>query len=256
VSVLAACERTGRMDSACRYLSEYFGTLAQARALTLRKSAYPFFILHFGVFILAVPKLFLGGSAAAYLRQTAGFLALIYIVGFVFFIALRLLIRAGAKSETIDGILRAFPVLGGVRRSFSLARFCATYEMQLQASVNVIDGLMSAATASQSGSILRAIGRAIPFIRSGSQVSTELAKSRAFPATAIRALRLGEDTGQLDAELLRLTADYQREALARVDTVTDWLPKIAYVAIVLYLAYQIGDVYRGVLDSYGQILDQ
>jgi type II secretory pathway component PulF len=255
VGIVEACERSGKIDNACRYLSEYFGTLAQAKALVLKKSAYPFFILHFGIFVLAVPKLFLGGSLESYLRQTAGFLAIIYAIGFALFLALRLLIRAGARSETIDAILRAVPVVGGVRRSFSLARFCATYEMQLQASVNIIDSLMSAAIASQSGLVVHAAQRAVPNIREGAQVGSELAKSRAFPPAMIRAMRLGEDTGQLDAELMRLTVDFQREALTRVDTVSDWLPKIAYVAIVVYLAYQIADVYRGVLQSYSTILD-
>ncbi|MEA3189406.1 MAG: type pilus assembly protein PilC [Chthoniobacter sp.] len=255
ISMLEASERAGRIDHACAQLSSYFGALEQARATVAKRALYPTFLLHFGVFVLAAPKLAMGGSVMEYARQTIGFLLLIYAAVLLAWIIGEKLSRAGETSVAIDSALRAVPLFGKVRRSFALARFCATYDAQLGAGVNVFDVLTSAGQASRSALVMQAVRKALPEVRGGSKVGPLLQNSRAFPAAMARAFRVGEETGELDLELSRLAEEFEREALSRVETLSDWIPKIAYFCVALYIAWQIVSVYSGMAAGYEKALD-
>ena len=253
-SVMGACERSGRLDESCRYLSDYFTALDQSRRTVIRKSAYPLFMLHIGIFVLALPRLFLE-SSAAYLRNTFGVLLVVYACAAAAWFAGTLLVRAGATRTSIDVMLRSLPVAGKIRRAFALARFCATYEIQLHAGVNVLDSLESASHASQSALVNGAVRNALSQVRGGEKVAPQLGRSNAFTIEMIRSLEIAEETGNLDSELKRLADDFQHEAVARLEIFSEWMPKIIYVSILLFLGYQIISLYQGILQSYGKFLE-
>jgi type II secretory pathway component PulF len=251
VSVMTACDRSGRLDEGCRMLSAYFGTLRRARATVLTRLAYPAFVLHFGVFATALPALFTGGGAAAYFKQTLGFLLVLYACLATLALAVRALHRLGQVDAWTDSVLMAIPIFGGLRRMFALARFCATYDMQLESGINVMDSLTTAARASQSALIIDAAKRALPGLRTGSQVAPLLARCRVFPEEMTRAMHVGEETGELDRELKRLTESFERDALRRVEIISDWLPKLIYLLVAGYVGWQIISFYT---NYYGGML--
>ena len=255
VTTLSAVERTGKLERGLAQLAEYFGAMAGARSSFWKKSAYPLFILHFGVLALNLPQALFGGGVSGYLRQTGGTFALIYGLAICVALLVPLLRDAGATSRGIDSLLRALPLIGGLRQAFALSRFCSTYGMQLDAGVNVIDALESAGAASRSGLIASAVKSAVPEVRGGMQVGPLLAGSGAFPQETIRSICVGEDTGELDRELQRLAAEHQAEGLDRLETLADWLPKILYLIILVALAYGIVNGYRLIFAQYGKILE-
>ncbi len=255
IGVAAGVEKSGRLEHGMTQLSNYFGALAAAREGMLKKAAYPAFVLHFGVIMLSLPTLFFGGGLAAYLRQTLGFFVVVYGIVLIIALLIPLLGDAGAASALLDRLLRRMPVIGGIRRAFGVSRFCATYEMQLGAGINVIDALTAAQRASRSGQIRAAVQRAVPKVRAGLQVGPLLAASGAFPEPMIRALCVGEETGHLDEELTRLAAEYQAEALTRLDTATEWIPRLLYIGILLYIGYQIVTGYQRYLQQLGKAFD-
>ncbi|MCE9609584.1 MAG: type II secretion system F family protein [Chthoniobacter sp.] len=254
VGVIAAVERAGKLEHGLAQLSDYFGALAQARAGILKKCAYPAFVLHLGVFVFGLRTLLFGDGLGAFLRETLGLLGLLYGIVIVVALLVPLLRDAAAKSALLDALLRMVPLIGGIRRALSTARFCATYEMQLDAGINVIDALQAAQRASQSGVIRAAVTRAIPEVRGGAQVGGLLAASRAFPEPMIRSFGVGEQTGHLDEELRRLAAEYQAEGLARLDTLAEWLPRLFYIAVLCYAGYGIVTAYQGYTDQLNELM--
>ena len=247
-SVIAAAERSGRLDHGFEQLAHYFEALAKARETLIRKSAYPLFVLHFGIFVLAAPIAFLKGWPE-YLAEVGTSLLLIYFGAGALGLLITVLRDAGATNAAADRFLRRVPVVGRIRRSFALARFCLIYEVQLDAGLNVLEALPAAARASRSGMIRQAVERALPELRAGSQVGPLLAVSRAFPEEMMRAMMVGEETGGLDRELQRMAAEYQKDALARLDLFAEWSAKLLYVALVLYLAWRIIAGYAGYLKT-------
>lgn len=252
-SIVSACDRSGRLEQGCVYLSGYFGKLDDARQFIIKKSAYPVFVLHFGVFVLALPRLVLGGSGHDYLNATFGFLLLLYGCCFIVALLASILTHEGALQPFTDRLLRLIPGVGKMRRAFALARFCATYEMQLQSGVNVIDSLSSAGAASQSALVIAAVRKAVPQIRTGAQVGPLLSGSNAFTEAMIRAIRIGEETGELDRELKRLAEAFQQEAVTRLETLATVFSKLIYFAVVIYVGSQIVQGYAAYLHKIDSI---
>ncbi|MBV9656690.1 MAG: type II secretion system F family protein [Verrucomicrobia bacterium] len=257
LAMLSAADRSGRLEEALNYLSTYFQQISEVRAGIAKQVLWPVVQLHLGVFLLALPVLLAAnGGTGAYLRQTVGFLLVLYlVVAVVLGLALGLL-RLGGRSAAMDQVLNALPLLGRVRRNLGLGRFCAVYEMQLSAGVNVMDALQAAARASRGAALQAAVARALPAVRAGEQVGPQLAASKApLPSPLLRALRLGEETGRLDVELRNWAAYYQKAAVGGIDALSRWLPRLIYLLIAGYLGYRIVATYAGVLDSYRGLME-
>lgn len=253
MGMIQASARGGRLEKGCRYLSEHFRVLGEMRSNVVRKSAYPMFLLHFGVFALGLPTLMAGGLPA-YLPRTVGFLLVLYAAVAGVWLVARSLVTLAASNTVADSLLMALPVMGKLRRAFCVGRFTATYEMQLDSGVNVIDSLQGAAEASRSARVTAAVAKALPEVRQGAQVGPLLEAASVFPAELLRAFRLGEETGALHEELQRISADLQTETVRRLDLLSEWLPKLLYIGIAVYIGFQIVSFYQGVLTSYQSIL--
>jgi len=243
IGVVAACEKSGRLEFGMTQLASYHGALAAARENILKQCAYPGFVLLFGVFVPPLKDLIVGGNVLAYLKATIGPLILVAGILLIFYLLYTILRDSGANSATFDSFLRLIPKVGKIRRAFATSRFCATYGMQLDAGINVLDALEAAQRSSLSGLMQRAVRNTIPEVRNGLQVGPLLAASGAFPEPMTRALLVGEQTGQLDEELTRMTKEYQEEAVARLQTLAFWIPKLLYSAVVVYVAYRIIKMY-------------
>ncbi|HEX8295622.1 MAG TPA: type II secretion system F family protein [Chthoniobacteraceae bacterium] len=255
VSIVSAVERSGNLERGLAQLATYFGALATARATVIKKSSYPIFLLHLGILLLGV-RTFMAAGLPAYLREVGTVLAIFYAAVGVIAVAIPLLSNSAAGSAALDSLLRKIPVIGSIRKNFAVARFCATYEMQLGAGVNVMDALKAAARASRSGLIAGTVQRAVPEVLNGAQVGPLLAIGGAFPDAMIGDFGVGEQTGRLDEELERLAAEHQGQAISSLDTLTEWLPKLIYLGICGYMAYRIVSWYGGYLREVQDIADQ
>jgi len=127
--------------------------------------------------------------------------------------------------------------------------------VQLDAGINVINALEAAQGASLSGLMRQAVDRAIPEVRKGSPAGPLLAASGAFPEPMTRAICVGEQTGQLDEELTRLTAEYQAEAFSRLETMAEWIPRLLQIAIMVYVGYGIVTFYRDYYANVAKVID-
>ena len=123
--------------------------------------------------------------------------------------------------------------------------------------MNIIDALIAAGQSSRSGSIRAAVDAAVPEVRGGAQVGPLLAASGAFPEEIMQAIIVGEETGKLDEELSRLATELRQEALDRLETLADWLPKLLYVCIVLYMGWRIlGVIQTSIAPMYRNALGE
>ena len=254
VSMLSAGGRSGRLMESCLALSSYFQSLAKARSAILQKCAYPLFIFHFGVLTLGAKTMVVEG-VPAYLKETLTTLGLGYCFAAVPLALLWYLLILARSSSLVDQLLSAIPGTGTIRSSFALARFCATYDAQLNAGVNVLESLQTAAESSQSAVIIRRIAREMPALRSGSQVGEVLAKTKVFPEWLVRAFRVAEETGGLDKELPQMAVELEAKALSRVETLSEWIPRLIYMAIMLFMGWKTVALYQGYADQVGKALE-
>ena len=71
-----------------------------------------------------------------------------------------------------------------------------------------------------------------------------LAASGALPSELTQAIIVGEETGALDDELRRMAKEYREKALSALEVFADWLPKLLYVVICIFLAWKIVTMFQ------------
>lgn len=255
--IFAAGDRAGRLELSLDHVSEYYAAIAEARRSIWKQLAYPLFVLHFAFVAFALPVVFAtDGGLGAFLRVIG------LLIGGLWFaiVAGRALVRVAlAFAEHrpgLDRALRAIPVFGKLRRAFSLSRFCTAYHLQLEAGVNVLASLDAAGIASGSAILREAVARGLPAVRSGGQVGTALAQTGTFPEPFLRAFAVGEETGELDRELQRIGETYRTAALRQLEMITEWGPRILYIAIMVYIGWWVVSFYMGRMREMQELLQQ
>lgn len=255
ISLISACEKSGQLQRGFEFLTRYYARLDSVWRQIIRRATYPLFMFHFGLIMLAIPKFFQGNGMGSVVSELVWQFGVFYLLGIAFYIGTKVLVRMAVHSLVLDRILGALPLFGNIRRSLALSRFCTTYHMQLDAGVNVMDSLDSAARASASARILSGIIGVLPAIRAGQTVGPELARIEVLPPTLVRGLVIGEQTGTLDAELARAANEYEAKALRGIETFGDWMPKIIYFIIVGFLAWGIISAAKSSTAQLNQLIE-
>jgi type II secretory pathway component PulF len=250
-ALFSASERSGKLDRGFALAAGYYKALDSARAQMWTRAAYPIFILHFALIAFNTPLAIKGGFAE-FARTVITGMIVIWIAAAVVYFVGSFASDAARSSATIDRLLRAIPLIGKLRRAFAMSRFCAAYDMQLEAGVNVYETLDAAGRASASAIAANAAARARDDVRDGASVGVGLERTGDFPEPVTRAFIVGEETGRLDEELRTLAEDYRLSAMRRLDVITEWAPRVLYLGIVIFVGYQIVSFYTG---YFGQMKD-
>lgn len=255
VSMIEASSGSGRLEQAFTYLANYFGSLETLRAGIVKRSLWPLIQLHFGVFVANVIPLVLGSlTPQQYLGRCALTLGAFYLAGLVVWIVISIFLSMARVNAGMDQALGMIPLVGKLRRHLAMARFCATYEMQLQAGVNVLNSVRAAGEASQSARVRAAVGRMLPQMRGGVSLGSLISDEGAFPAALQRAIRLGEQSGSLDEDLIRWAEYYQQSAVGSLETLGAWVSRIMFVVVAGYFIYAIFFAQMQELNFINQVL--
>jgi type II secretory pathway component PulF len=256
VSLLAAGERGGRLDTACEHLARYYELRQKSRNKAIRSLIYPLILLHLGLLLPDMPQFVLnGGSSSGILGGMVLRLGIAWVllggVGFAAWIAM----KAAATSSTMDGLLNSIPLVGGVRKHWALARFCQVFQTGLLAAFRMDETLHLAGDASQSAVLRDASKSAASSVEAGDPLTASLKKTGAFPRTFLQSVATAEETGTLDLEMDRWAKAEAELAAQAQDRMAEWLPRIFYVAVVLYVAYRIIGMFSSYYGQINQMLD-
>ncbi len=262
ISALEACvftasDRAGRLDVGLEQASQYHAALAEARANVRSRLAYPAFVIHFALLLLPIPLVFSeNGGLVPFLKAAALGVGTLWLTIFIIAALIRILLRTAENNLAADRLLRAIPVFGKIRSNFALGRFCSAYHMMLDAGVNVLANLEMSGAAAGSATLRAAVARAMPEVRAGGQVGPALEKTRAFPESFVRTFAVGEQTGELDAELLRTSTQYRTAGLRGIEAVAEWVPRLIYIGIMGYIGWSIVSAYAGRMKEIQGLLNQ
>ncbi len=144
------------------------------------------------------------------------------------------------------------PVLGGILRLGSMARFSRTLESLFESGVPLVKGLH--ATAPATGSVIyeEATKEIAKDVENGAQLNFAMQTTERFDAFSVQMVGIGEESGNLGTMLGNIASFYEEELDYRIDNLTTMLePMImAFLAVVIgtlviamYLPiFMLGDV--------------
>jgi len=141
--------------------------------------------------------------------------------------------------RTIDRAILATPALNVVVARFALVRFARMLGTLVQSGVPLVASLRVARQSLGNATFADAVGQAIDEVQRGTPLSRALsAEPRLFPAGVVETLSVAEETGRLDAELLRISTSYEGD----LDRNLRMLVSLAEPLLLIVMAALIGTV--------------
>lgn len=255
VALLAAGERSGRLDDCCERLSAYYQERSRLMRSVLNELAYPAFLLLLVLLIFppnALANLFWHGDVRGFVVPKLITLAILGAAQF----AILLLNRSGQHGWLRRGweeALHAIPVFGRARRSLALARLTLALEALLNAGVDVLKSWELAAQASGSPALERATATALKRIAAGATPGEAIAASGVFPPKFQSVYRSGEASGRIDQSLQYLHKDFTDESSRLFKRLAEWTPRLVFLLVAGLIALYIIDFWTG---YFGGMLDR
>ncbi|MDH6059078.1 type II secretion system F family protein [Chrysosporum bergii ANA360D] len=132
---------------------------------------------------------------------------------------------------TIDRLALKMPLFGDLIQKSSVARFSRTFGALTRSGVPILTCLEIVRDTSGNQVVANAIDAAKTDIQQGGVISLALQKENVFPAMAIQMISIGEETGELDAMLMKVADFYEDEVEQTVKGLTSILEPLMIVVL-------------------------
>jgi type IV pilus assembly protein PilC len=270
LGILESAELTGRLDLVLTQLSDYIERDVEARQKISSALTYPGVIAFVALMVVVVmvtyvlPKfkeIFdeLNGKlplATRILMAVSGFVTtnwmflLAGLFGFVFLVYLGNKTEKGRSMR--DRLLLKTPVLGDLLHHVVLERFCRILGSMMAAGVPLPEAMRVTNGAVSNAVFKKGLDKARDAMLRGEGLSTPLAETGLFPASARQMFRVGEDTGTLDEQLETAAGYFNRELDFKIKRFTGLFEP----AIIIVMGLVVGFVAISLISAMYSIYNQ
>ncbi len=148
--------------------------------------------------------------------------------------------RRQAKDPAIrrswDGFLLKVPLLKTLIAQIEAARFMRTLGTLIENGVNLLEALTISREVVSNHAIGGRLEALTSRVREGEGLARPLMEANVFPSLASHLVRVGEETGSVDAMLLHLAAIYEREVQTTVKRLVTLLGPILILGLAVFIA--------------------
>jgi len=130
------------------------------------------------------------------------------------------------------------PVFGPLLRKIAVAKFSRTFSTLVKSGVSVLSALDIVSKTSGNKVVEEAVVNCSKSVRDGELISKPLAKSGVFPPMVTRMINVGEQTGQLEKMLSKISDFYDDQ----VDAATSALTSMIEPLVIAFLGIVIGGI--------------
>ncbi len=165
--------------------------------------------------------------------------AVIFSVTFAF----RQYYKTTVGRVTIDRLLLKMPIIGDLNEKSAVARFCRIFGTLTRSGVPILSSLDIVRDTAGNKVIANAIEKSKYEVQQGGMLSLALQRERVFPPLAIQMISIGEETGEIDAMMMKVADFYEDEVEQAVKALTSVLEPImmvflaGMVAVILLAMY-------------------
>jgi len=250
VSMIEAGETGGVLDEVLNRLSKLLEDMARLKNQIKSAMTYPVavgilaVIVFFGMTIFLIPvfakiftdlnvplpaltqfMLFLSGVMRSWLIL----IPIVTIVATVFL--LRRYYKTPMGRLQIDHFFLKMPLFGDLNEKSAVARFCRVFGTLTRSGVPILSSLDIVCNTVGNQVIANAIAGAKAEIQQGGMMSLALQKANVFPALAIQMISIGEETGELDAMMMKVADFYEDEVEQAVKALTSIIEPLMMVGV-------------------------
>ncbi|GBL15800.1 type II secretion system protein F [Microcystis aeruginosa NIES-1211] len=250
ISMIEAGETGGVLDEVLNRLSKLLEDMARLKNQIKSAMTYPVavgilaIIVFFGMTIFLIPvfakiftdlnvplpaltqfMLFLSGVMRSWLIL----IPIVTITATVFL--LRRYYKTPMGRLQIDRFFLKMPLFGDLNEKSAVARFCRVFGTLTRSGVPILSSLDIVCNTVGNQVIANAISGAKAEIQQGGMMSLALQKANVFPALAIQMISIGEETGELDAMMMKVADFYEDEVEQAVKALTSIIEPLMMVGI-------------------------
>ncbi|MDR2000121.1 MAG: type II secretion system F family protein [Zoogloeaceae bacterium] len=268
VSLVAAGESAGKLQEVLANLVESLKWQDELAAQTKRLVMYPAFlgavVLAVTVFMLLylVPKMtgFIKGMGHELPLHTKMLIAtsdtvvnywyLVFGLPVAVVAGLALLVRVSpAVRYRFDAFKLRLPVVGGILRKLILWRFAGVFAMMYAAGISILDSLRATQGIVGNQVVKHGLERVSAMIAEGRSITAAFQDVDLFPPLVLRMLRVGENTGALDAALTNVSYFYSRDVRESVSRLQALIEPVLTVILGLVLGWVMLSVLGPIYDT-------
>ncbi len=223
VAMIEAGEAGGFLDVVLAQIADFQMREKELKSKVTTAMVYPCILLALALVVLTVLLVFFIPKFQKVFSSVHGALPLItqLIIGvshivrsYGFFVAtalvvLGLLVRTWFASEkgrrVWEGFVLQAPLVGPLVAQFAMARFCRMLGTLLGAGVPLVHGLNVARKSIGNQILVDAVSQSIERVQQGGRLGQSLADCKElFPGSVLEMVSVAEESGKLDAELVRI----------------------------------------------------
>ncbi|BAZ51777.1 type II secretion system protein [Nostoc sp. NIES-4103] len=250
VSMIQAGEVGGVLDEVLARLAKLLEDVARLQNQIKSALAYPVVVgflataIFVGMTVFLIP-IFAGifkelGTELPALTQflmtcseiLRSFWSVVIVVIFIgLSIAYKQYYKTRVGKETIDRLSLKVPLFGDLIQKSAVARFSRTFGALTRSGVPILTSLEIVRDTSGNQVVANAIDGARAEIQQGGMISIALQRDKVFPIMAIQMISIGEETGELDAMLMKVADFYEDEVEQAVKALTSILEPIMIVVL-------------------------
>ncbi len=256
VSLIRAGEETGALPQVLNNLLESLKWQDELAAHTKKLIMYPAFLATVVVAITLFMMIYLVPKMAGFIRNMGQELPMqtrILIATSEFFvnywyvvIGLPLVLAAiiaflvssnkAARYRFDDAKLR-LPYIGDILRKIILSRFASVFAMMYSSGITILDSIKATEDVVGNMVIKEGLEKVGDLIAEGQNVTAAFQNAGMFPPLVLRMLRVGENTGALDAALANVSYFYNRDVRESIEKVQAMIEPVMTVTIGLLLGW-------------------
>ncbi len=248
-SMVRAGEAGGGLEQALNRLAELGEAEAELRSRLLSASAYPLFVFCFAILICLFLMAYVIPTLSMVIVESGQVLPLptrvVLAVSALFthwWWALGLGLVGAAWSARqwyaipsgkaiVDRTLLGLPVFGDFVRRRETARLARNLGVMVGQGVPILQSLEVVSSNIANATLRQAIDRVRQAVLDGSSLAASLSQTKEFPVFVSNMVAVGEESGAVDAALLKVAATYERELDRTLRTLTTILEPVLLVAV-------------------------
>jgi type IV pilus assembly protein PilC len=151
----------------------------------------------------------------------------------VLFFLFKLIRKAGPGRAATDTVILWAPVFGKLIRKTTIARFTRTLGTLIGAGVPILEAITITSQTSGNYVFEKALMKVHDSIREGESFADPLRESKTCDAIVVNMIDVGEETGEMDAMLLKIADNYDEEVDVAVASLVSLLEPMMVVVIGL-----------------------
>ena len=249
VAMVKAGEVGGVLDTILQRLSDF-----QEKSMKLRKKVqgamvYPMAVICVASLILGfimtkvIPqfeKMFADMNTAlpaptqallAFANAVQSYWFLAPVVAFGGYALIKAIARTSAGELMIDKSKLRAPIFGQIVRKSTISRFCRTLGTLIQSGVPILEALEIVRAAVGNRVISDAIEQVCGSIREGETIAEPLGASGVFDPLLVNMIDIGEETGELDKMLNKISDNYDLDVDVLVESLSSLLEPLLIVGM-------------------------